>query len=95
VLIGIGLASADLSRLRVGIRKASGGHDVPVERIYDRYPRVIENFHSGFRVASLGLLIDNSGNAPDSDSYEGVAVFSGGRLLYAVDSPPVWAQPIL
>ncbi len=39
VLLFVGLASPELSVLRVQTRKRQGGHDVPLDRLMDRFPR--------------------------------------------------------
>ena len=45
-MIFIGLASAELSSRRVEQRVADGGHDVPANRILERFPRVMANLAS-------------------------------------------------
>lgn len=44
VLVFVGLASAELSILRVNTRRLQGGHDVPEEKLRQRFPRTQEPF---------------------------------------------------
>lgn len=60
----IGLASAELSYLRVQQRVNEGGHDVPAEVINRRYPKVIKNFPELLKVSDVSAVFDNSGKTP-------------------------------
>jgi predicted ABC-type ATPase len=75
LLIAIGLDSIELSKARVAIRHAKGGHSVPENKIKDRYERVLLNFAHGARVAALAVFFDNSEDRSedDSDTYWDIA----------------------
>lgn len=60
VLLFVGLASAELSILRVATRKSQGGHDVPEEKLRARFPRTQQAVAMASRVADLTLMFDNS-----------------------------------
>jgi predicted ABC-type ATPase len=60
ILLFVGLASADLSVLRVSTRKAQGGHDVPEGKLRSRFPRTQQAIKMARQVADLTLMFDNS-----------------------------------
>jgi predicted ABC-type ATPase len=59
-LLFVGLASAELSILRVATRRALGGHDVPEEKVRQRFPRTQEAIRLAAPVADMTLMFDNS-----------------------------------
>ena len=59
-LIFIGLDDPQLSVARVKDRVDDGGHDVPDELIYRRFPRVFENLKKAIPICDFVLLVDNS-----------------------------------
>jgi predicted ABC-type ATPase len=59
-LIFIGLDDPQLSVARVMDRVEEGGHDVPDELIYRRFPRVFENLKKAIPICDFVLLVDNS-----------------------------------
>jgi predicted ABC-type ATPase len=60
ILLFVGLASAELSILRVSTRKTQGGHDVPEARLRSRFPRTQRAIRMASEVADLTLMFDNS-----------------------------------
>jgi predicted ABC-type ATPase len=60
ILLFVGLASADLSVLRVSTRRSQGGHDVPEEKLRRRFPRTQQAIKMASEVADLTLMFDNS-----------------------------------
>jgi predicted ABC-type ATPase len=60
ILLFVGLASAELSILRVSVRRSQGGHDVPVDRLISRFPRTQQAIAMASTVADLTLMFDNS-----------------------------------
>ena len=61
VLLFVGLASVDLSILRVETRRAQGGHDVPTNRLRARYPRTQKAVAHAAPIADMTIMFDNSG----------------------------------
>jgi predicted ABC-type ATPase len=59
-LLFIGLASAQLSILRVATRRRQGGHDVPEAKLIQRFPRTQEAIRLAAPVADMTLMFDNS-----------------------------------
>lgn len=92
VLIAVGLDSIELSKARVAIRHAKGGHNVPEHKIEERYERVLQNFAHGARVATLAIFLDNSEDRSEDglDTYWDIAFFENGDLVVRDESPPAW-----
>jgi predicted ABC-type ATPase len=60
VLIFVGLAALPLSILRVRNRLRTGGHDVPIDKMTERFPRTQKAVGAAALVADLTLMVDNS-----------------------------------
>ncbi|MES2887071.1 MAG: zeta toxin family protein [Pseudomonadota bacterium] len=60
VLLFVGLASPDLSVFRVSTRKKQGGHDVPFDKLIDRFPRTQAAVGHAAPLADMTLMFDNS-----------------------------------
>ncbi|HEY9041688.1 MAG TPA: zeta toxin family protein [Rheinheimera sp.] len=56
----VGVAAADLSVQRVALRVTEGGHDVPEDKIRDRFARNKALIRQAVLQADLGLVYDNS-----------------------------------
>jgi predicted ABC-type ATPase len=63
VLIYVVLDSPELNVERVKIRAAEGGHDVPIEKIHQRYWRSLEQFPWFLKNADRAWVYNNSGSA--------------------------------
>ncbi len=59
-LIYVGLAMPALSERRVAQRVARGGHDVPIEKLTDRFARSLANLAAALRVLPAIKIYDNS-----------------------------------
>lgn len=94
VLLFVGLASPEKSLERVTARQQRGGHNVPKDRIFSRYPRVLKNAQEGVKVASLALLVDNSTESdnPEKPCYDAFAVYAEGKLVKSGNEIPMWAD---
>ncbi len=92
LLIAVSLDSIELSKARVAIRHAKGGHNVREDKIEARYERVLLNFAHGARVATLAIFFDNSEDRgeDDLDTYWDIAFFENGKLVVKDESPPAW-----
>jgi predicted ABC-type ATPase len=60
VLVFVGLASAELSILRVNTRRLQGGHDVPEVKLRQRFPRTQEAIRLAAPQADMTFMFDNS-----------------------------------
>jgi predicted ABC-type ATPase len=91
LLVFIGLAGPTLSVTRVATRVAQGGHDVPNEKLFARFPRTLKNLRAAVGVVDKAFLFDNSSvGAP----YRPVAVYAEGRLTEQFPPLPRWTAEL-
>ena len=85
------LESDDLAVARVRDRVEQGGHNVPVEKIRDRYGRLPEMVKEAIRFADKTFVVDNSymGRA-----LRDVLVFDRGHLIYRTADLPGWTRRV-
>ena len=97
----VGLASAELHIARVRSRVARGGHDIPEDRIRERYARSVLNLIRVLPELAELRVYDNSSEA---DPHTGAVpeprliIHLKRRKIVAVcdlASAPEWAKPIL
>lgn len=81
----IGLDSAEHSKARVIQRVNSGGHDVPDEKIVERFPRVIENLRRLLDVPDDLVIYDNTSAATP---FRIIAKLERGSLIEISDTLP-------
>jgi RNA polymerase sigma factor (sigma-70 family) len=92
ILCFIGISGADISEQRVSMRVSKGGHDVPQQKIAERYARTLNN---------LKLSIENLADVRvfDNDDleypYRLVAHFRRGQGLDLNAPVPTWLGAIL
>ena len=92
-LIYIGVASAELSGLRVDQRVERGGHDVPRDRIASRFERSLHNLEQAIAFVPTVELYDNSSA---DDPYRHVATFKSGSLTSRMRGRvPRWARQVV
>ncbi len=92
LLLFIGLESPELSQARVLERVAAGGHDVPDEKIFARFPRTLANLAAALQFVDEARLYDNSdANGP----YRLVARILRGGKLETHPPIPSWAERVL
>jgi predicted ABC-type ATPase len=83
----IGLESDEYSFARVFQRVGEGGHDVPAEKIRERFPRVLENLARVLgKVDALSIYDNTSETSP----YRMIARIEGELLLELSHSIPQW-----
>ncbi|MFZ2236470.1 MAG: hypothetical protein WBP11_03990 [Dokdonella sp.] len=98
-----GLSAVDLHLARVRSRVAAGGHDIPEQKIHERWTRSIENLIALQAQLALLRVYDNSAEAKPGQPIPDpvlVAEIVGGRLLSPrsvkkLKATPDWAKPIL
>lgn len=97
----VGLASPELHLARVRARVARGGHDVPEERIRERYARSLSNLIRLLPNLTELRLYDNS---IEADPHKGatpeprlIVHMDRGRLISMCElaSTPDWAKPVI
>jgi predicted ABC-type ATPase len=92
LLIYIGVAGSDQSASRVAMRVAQGGHDVPIDKITDRYPRTLKNLSQALGLLRNVLVYDHT----DLDvGYRLVATREGGRKVELQGPMPDWLRTLL
>lgn len=98
------LASAEMHVERVRQRVAAGGHDIPVERIYERWKRAPANLISLLPHLTDLLVLDNSAPpGPDGQVQPVVVLQVIDRRLHtprpgdldALEQVPDWAKAIV
>lgn len=95
-LLAVGLDSREKSRDRVALRVQRGGHNVPLEKVFERYPRVIQNISAAVQIASVALVVDNSQDAlgNDGSAYEPFILYANGICMeIGAEVPPWWKHP--
>jgi predicted ABC-type ATPase len=60
LLLFVGLSTPELSVARVTTRVASGGHTVPEDKLYARFPRTQHAIGEALSVVDAAVLVDNS-----------------------------------
>jgi predicted ABC-type ATPase len=88
----IGLATPKLSQERVAMRVSQGGHDVPDEKIFSRFPRTLANLKAAIKQVPHVLVYDNSDLATP---YRYLATFENGMQIMAASSKPQWFDELL
>jgi predicted ABC-type ATPase len=92
VLCFIGLGSPELSQERVAMRVTQGGHDVPDEKIFSRYPRTLANLKAAIKQVPHVLVYDNSDL---TRPYLHLATFENGAQTLKVGPGAKWFNELL
>lgn len=92
VLFFIGIDGPDLSDQRVTMRVLKGGHDVPSEKIRERYPRVMGNLKRALAELSNVRVYDN---ANLKRPYRLVAKRENGQGIELFGTTPDWLRDLL
>jgi predicted ABC-type ATPase len=92
VLIFIGISGPELSDMRVAMRVASGGHDVPTKKLIERFPRTMNNLKRALVEIPNVWVFDHS----DLDrGYSLVATVEDGQEIGLHGPPPKWLRALL
>ncbi len=92
ILVFIGLECPELSLARVIQRVAGGGHDVPDDKLRERFPRSLENLRKALSFVGHAFLFDNSSY---KIPFRPVAIWKSGKLQESFQPIPKWALPFL
>jgi predicted ABC-type ATPase len=87
----VGVETPDLSVARVAHRVDAGGHDVPENKIRERFDRSGPLIRKAVLFADEGLVYDNSRAALPPDL---ILHFRQGSLVKTVKDPPPWIKRI-
>jgi predicted ABC-type ATPase len=92
ILCFIGTAGPEASEQRVAMRVSQGGHDVPTEKLVQRFPRIQENLKAALRdLPNVWVFDNNDLRTP----YRLVATFESGRPVKLQRPVPRWLKPLL
>jgi predicted ABC-type ATPase len=92
LLCFIGVSGPPTSEERVAMRVSQGGHDVPTEKLYARYPRILSNLKTAIHDLPLVWIFDNDDlRSP----FRLVAVCENGQIKKLEQPVPEWLQPLL
>jgi len=92
LLIFIGVDSSQCSEERVAMRVSKGGHDVPQEKIPQRYARTMKNLQRALTQISNIRVYDNS----DLEKpYRFIATKDKGQHVVVHSPTPKWLKPLL
>ena len=92
VLIFIGIAGPELSDMRVAMRVAAGGHDVPAKKLAERFPRAMRNLKRALVEISNVWVYDHS---ELERGYRLVAKVEEGGKIELFGDTPAWLHPLL
>jgi predicted ABC-type ATPase len=92
VLCFVGIADADTSEQRIAMRVSQGGHDVPTEKLVERFPRTMANLALAIRELPCALVFDNDDLRTP---FRHVATYANGREVQLNEPIPSWLKPIL
>jgi predicted ABC-type ATPase len=87
VLCFIGLDGPERSEERVAMRVLQGGHDVPAEKLKERFPRTMKNLSGAIRDLPHVLVFDNGDLRRP---FRKVAVFERGKMIERHAPLPRW-----
>jgi predicted ABC-type ATPase len=92
ILCFIGTAGPEASEQRVAMRVSQGGHDVPTEKLVQRFPRIQENLKAALRdLPNVWVFDNNDLRTP----YRLVATFESGLPVKLQRPVPRWLKPLL
>ena len=93
ILLFVGLANAELSMLRGESRKRKGGHDVPVNKLRERFPRTQAAVGHATGFADMTLMFDNS--RTEQEAFALVRAQKKNRVLFDVRDERYKVAPTL
>jgi predicted ABC-type ATPase len=92
LLVFIGVDSPETSAVRVDMRVSKGGHDVPRDKLMERFARVMRNLERALVELENVRVYDNS----DLDMpYRRVASRDEGQDVVVCNPIPAWLRPLL
>lgn len=92
LLIFIGIQDATISEQRVAMRASRGGHDVPPEKLAQRFPRTMNNLKRALAVLSNVWVYDHT----DLErGYRLIANIEAGKGIKLHEPIPDWFRAML
>ncbi|MGH7970763.1 MAG: zeta toxin family protein [Limisphaerales bacterium] len=91
VLCFVGIAGVATSEQRVAMRVSQGGHDVPPEKLVERFPRTLSNLAAAIRDLPCVLIFDNDDlKVP----FRHVATYASGQTVQLNEPVPSWLKSL-
>lgn len=87
ILCHIGISTPEISEQRVAMRVSQGGHDVPSEKIFTRFPRTLANLKWAIHELPHVWVFDNDNLR---DPYRKIAQFENSHPVYLASPLPDW-----
>ena len=92
VLCFIGISSPETSDQRVAMRVSQGGHDVPLNKLIERFPRTMSNLKAAISVLPHVWVFDNDDLR---EPFRVIAKFEARQLTQLNKPVPKWLRPLL
>jgi predicted ABC-type ATPase len=92
LLCFIGTSGPEVSEERVAMRVSQGGHDVPSEKLVNRYPRILANLQAALKKVPHVWVFDNDDLRTP---FRLVAVCENGNVTELHRPVPAWLRPLL
>ena len=92
LLCFIGTSGPAVSEERVAMRVTQGGHDVPSDKLAERYPRILANLKKSLRELPHVWVFDNDDLRTP---FRLVTVYASGRPVQLIRPVPQWLRPLL
>jgi predicted ABC-type ATPase len=92
ILCFVGVFGPEVCEQRVAMRVSQGGHDVPTEKLVQRFPRTLANLDAAVRELPHVWVFDNNDLRTP---YRLATIFEGGRLVKLQRPVPKWLKPLL
>ena len=92
ILCFIGTAGPEVSGDRIAMRVLQGGHDVPPQKVVERFPRILANLKAAMAELPNVLVFDNNDL---TRPFRLVAVVQNGRVMKLQKPVPRWLSPLL
>jgi predicted ABC-type ATPase len=93
VLYVVSLGNPQRLLARVSQRVREGGHNVPAQRILERYPRTMANLKKAVRLADLAFVYDAA--EVEQSAHLLVAICEKEQTTLLVTEPPAWLQSLV
>jgi predicted ABC-type ATPase len=93
LLVFVGLSNSELSLLRVRGRVAENGHDVPYNKLIERFPRTQKAIRAATKIADAAILVDNSRSK--SEAFTVCQLMLGAKVIYDVRDRPTPVSPAI
>jgi len=92
VVCFIGISGPDVSEERVAMRVSQGGHDVPSQKLVERFPRTLAKLKAAIHELPHVWIFDNSDLA---EPFRKVAAYRDGFPVEIRPPVPAWLKPLL